>query len=136
VTIEENKALVQRLVEDGVNQGNLATLDEVVAQDFMLDDVVLGRERFKAFVTQRRDSFPDWHIVVEDWVAQGDKVVIREAISGTHLGVLQTPVGSLPPTGSPRGCAVATARPGRTRAAGRRAGARPGPAHRPWSDNV
>jgi predicted ester cyclase len=99
MSTEANKAIVRRLVEEGVNQGNLAALDEIIAEDVMLNEVVLGRERFKAFIVQRRGSFPDWHITVEDWIAEGDKVVIREAIDGTHQGVLETAIGPLPPTG-------------------------------------
>jgi predicted ester cyclase len=99
MSTEANTALVRRVIEEGVNQGNLAALDAVVAEDFMLGDVVVGREPFKRLVARRRGSFPDWHITVEDWVAAGDKVVVREAIRGTHTGVLETPLGDLPPTG-------------------------------------
>jgi predicted ester cyclase len=99
MSTEANTALVRRLVEEGVNQGHLAVLDELIADDFMVGDAVVGRERFKRFVARRRGSFPDWHITVEAWVAAGDTVVIREAIRGTHAGVLETPVGVLPPTG-------------------------------------
>jgi predicted ester cyclase len=99
MSTDENKALVRRLVEEGVNRGDVAALDAVIADDFRLGEVVVGREPFKRFILERRDSFPDWHIAVEDWVAEGDTVVIREAIRGTHRGVLATPLGPLEPTG-------------------------------------
>src|SRR5688572_29107653 len=96
MSFEANKALVRRLIEEGVNAGRLAVLDEVVAEDFMLDDALLGRERLKQLIAQRRLSFPDWHITVEDSVAEGDRVVIHETVGGTHLGTLDSPVGALP----------------------------------------
>ena len=42
-----------------------------------------------------RVAFPDFHHTVEDLVAEGDKVVPRLTLRGTHQGDFQ----GLPPTG-------------------------------------
>jgi steroid delta-isomerase-like uncharacterized protein len=42
-------------------------------------------------------AFPDLHITVEDVIAEGDKVVGRNSVTGTHQGEYM----GLPPTGKP-----------------------------------
>ncbi len=34
------------------------------------------------------DAFPDFQITIEDSIAEGDRVVLREILSGTHQGEL------------------------------------------------
>jgi predicted ester cyclase len=41
-------------------------------------------------------AFPDLHIAVEDMIAEGDKIVIRDTVTGTHKGELM----GVPPTGN------------------------------------
>jgi steroid delta-isomerase-like uncharacterized protein len=40
-------------------------------------------------------AFPDLHVTVEDLIAEGDKVVGRNSVTGTHQGEYM----GLPPTG-------------------------------------
>jgi predicted ester cyclase len=40
-------------------------------------------------------AFPDLHVAVEDVIAEGDKVVVRDTVTGTHQGEYR----GLPPTG-------------------------------------
>jgi steroid delta-isomerase-like uncharacterized protein len=40
-------------------------------------------------------AFPDIHVTVEDVIAEGDKVVFRQTVTGTHRGEYR----GLPPTG-------------------------------------
>ena len=42
-------------------------------------------------------AFPDLHTTVEDMIAEGDKVVARTTLNGTHEG----PLWGIPPTGKP-----------------------------------
>ncbi len=48
-----------------------------------------------ALVMMFRTAFPDWVEAVEDVIAEGDKVVVRVAGTGTHQGEFQ----GIPPTG-------------------------------------
>ena len=87
-----NKALVHRWFEEVWNQGREATIDELFAEDAVTrglgesDLEVRGPAQFKIFFFNLRNSFPDMHITIEDTVAEGDKVVVRATIQGTHLG--------------------------------------------------
>jgi predicted ester cyclase len=55
------------------------------------DRIIWGR--------MERAAFPDKHFTIEDVVAEGDNVLLRWTVRGTHLGELWTPVGTILPTG-------------------------------------
>jgi len=96
MSVEENKAIFRRIVEEGFNKGNLAIVDELVAADHVNhSDNVHGPEEYKQFITVYRTAFPDLHMTVEDQIAEGDKVVNRWTSRGTHKGDLM----GIPPTG-------------------------------------
>jgi len=91
--LEENKALVQRFVEEAFNKGNLDVADEVYAPRFFSHDPSTpeeerGPEDVKQFVNMYRSAFPDGRTIVEDLVAEGDKVAYRWTYRGTHQGEL------------------------------------------------
>jgi steroid delta-isomerase-like uncharacterized protein len=81
---EENKALARRSWE---LLDNLDILDEAYAADLVWhepDQDIQGSEEAKQFVTMYKTAFPDLHATVEDEIAEGDKVVTRWTIRGTH----------------------------------------------------
>ena len=85
---ENNKALVRRLLEEGVDQGNVDVADELLAPDFVDHDLVPGKvadiDDFKRWVAELQASFSDYHFSIEEQVAEGDKVVTRTIFNGTH----------------------------------------------------
>jgi steroid delta-isomerase-like uncharacterized protein len=88
---QDNQALVRRYIEEILNQGKLAVVDEIVASDYVGHGVggapeVKGREGLKQRMTMLRTAFPDVHIAVEDMVAAGEKVATRTTFHGTHKG--------------------------------------------------
>jgi steroid delta-isomerase-like uncharacterized protein len=90
MTLEENKALVRRVIE-AFNKGDVSVLDELVAKDWIYhtsrgQEVLHGIEAYKQVVTLVRKSFPDFNISIEDMVAEGDKVTYRFTMSGTFKG--------------------------------------------------
>jgi predicted ester cyclase len=95
----ENKAFVRQWVEDVWNGGKLARIDEVIAPDYVMRSPgapdVTGPEGFRHYVTMYRAALPDLHMVIEDMVAEGDKVAWRVATQGHQTG----PLMALPPTG-------------------------------------
>jgi predicted ester cyclase len=100
MSTEENKALIRRLVAEGWNQGNLATLDEIIAPNFvdhspMVPNLSPGSEGYKQFVVASRTACPDFWVTIEDLIAEGDTVVMRITAGGTHQGVWL----GIPPTG-------------------------------------
>jgi predicted ester cyclase len=78
VSLEANKNLVRRLVEEAVNASNLGVLDDVAAGP------VAAAARH--WVGPFRESFPDFRMEVVDLVAEGDKVVAHFKCSGTQRG--------------------------------------------------
>ena len=99
----ENKALARRFVEEVWNKGNMAVADELFASDFddhrLLPGLPPGAEGYKQNILQLRKAFPDLHVTVEDLIAEGDKVVTRATVHGTHTGELMARMGKvIPPT--------------------------------------
>jgi steroid delta-isomerase-like uncharacterized protein len=93
MSVEENKAFVQRYVEEPWNKGNVDALDELCGPNFSLRGQ--GVEPFKAVIASFRKSFPDLHFTVEEMIAEGDKVAYRWTARGTH----QAEYAGIAPTG-------------------------------------
>jgi steroid delta-isomerase-like uncharacterized protein len=84
----ENKAIIQNAVEQIWNQGNLDATDEYFTADYVYHAVpeIHGAEGIKQHVATLRASFPDFHLSLDDMIAEGDKVVSRWTGGGTHTG--------------------------------------------------
>ena len=101
MSAEENKTIIRRYIEEAWNRGNLAIFDELVSPDYaryMADPAKpLNREQQKQRIAAFRNAFPDFHLTIEDLVAEGDKVVFRMTAHGTQQGQFM----AIPPTGKP-----------------------------------
>jgi predicted ester cyclase len=88
-----NKALVRRFFEEVFNRGDLAVMEELWIPN--------GIESGKRSVQSVRTAFPDYHRTIEAQVAEGDLVVTRWTMRGTHRGpYLSGALGrTLAPTG-------------------------------------
>jgi steroid delta-isomerase-like uncharacterized protein len=85
----ENRALARQFVEEVYNQGRVDRVDDLVSPEFVrhgIGGTMRGRQIIKDRVTAVRAAFPDFHISIEDVLADGDKVVLRQVHTGTHLG--------------------------------------------------
>ena len=94
---EESKRLFVHVMEEVFNQDNLELADELVAPDFFNHEApdARGPEGFKATPRWLRAAFPDLHAELHQLVAEGDLVVGRLTLSGTHRGEFM----GVPPTG-------------------------------------
>jgi len=95
---EENKAIVRRTWEELFNQGKLATADELISASFLnhaAPGSLLGPASFRQLVMFYRNAFADVKFTIEDMLADGDKVVMRNSFSGTHKGMFM----GIAPTG-------------------------------------
>ncbi|MER6566149.1 ester cyclase [Streptomyces sp. NPDC001093] len=74
-------------------------IDELVAPDVLFHAPVpmgmTGVQALKQVWTVLFRAFPDIHVTVEDVIAEGDKVVARNTVTGTHRGEYR----GRPPTG-------------------------------------
>jgi len=100
VSSEENKAIFRRYVEEVGNEGNLEVADEIFSSYLahQSDGSVLerGPEDVKKFMGEFREGFPDFHTTIEDQIAEGDRVVTRWRMKGTHRGEFR----GIAPTGA------------------------------------
>jgi steroid delta-isomerase-like uncharacterized protein len=95
---EANKAIIRRLVQEALNQGNLNVLDELFDPAFVehsSPDQPTGPDGVKQFVSIVRAGFPDLQVTVSHLIAEGDEVVVRTIWQGTHQGAY----AGMPPTG-------------------------------------
>ena len=95
---EKNKDLIRLLFEEVINQGNLAAVGEIFSADFVdhsTPEQPAGHEGLKDYFVMVRTGFPDLRVVIDDLIAEGDKIVVRTTWRGTHLGTYE----SIPPTG-------------------------------------
>ena len=90
---KENKELVRRWFEEVWNKGRTDAIDEMFAPEGIAhglsDDPanpIVGPNNFRPFHTVFRDAFPNMMIVIEDMVAEGDKVAARCSVRARHEG--------------------------------------------------
>ncbi len=96
--LEENKAIVRKMIE-AINKQNLASLDELMAPDFLLHmhaQQAQGWEVNKKVIENEIKAFPDLHVAIEDIIAEGGKVCVRLQETATHTGEYR----GLAPTGN------------------------------------
>jgi steroid delta-isomerase-like uncharacterized protein len=94
----ENIDTVQRLFDEVWNQGKFELIDELLAENYVDHDPLLGesdREGAKAAISGYRAAFPDLKFTVEEIFAAGDRVVVRWIGTGTFENELM----GLAPTG-------------------------------------
>jgi steroid delta-isomerase-like uncharacterized protein len=88
VPAEENKAIFRRYVEEVTNRGNLEIADEIfgryIAHQSDGSTLERGPEDVKRFTEEYRSAFPDWRVSIDEQIAEGDKVVNRVTLRGTH----------------------------------------------------
>lgn len=85
-----NSKVVERFVEEVINQGQFEVANEIVVLDFVELDPLpgqqQGREGLKEVIAMMRSGFPDIHWVTEEVIEAGEKVVSRFTWTGTHRG--------------------------------------------------
>jgi hypothetical protein len=97
-----NKASFRRL-QDATNTGDVEliakTIDELVDPDAVIHTPLpieaTGAKLLKEVFGRLLRAYPDLHITVEDLVEEGDKIVSRQTVTGTHQGEYM----GLPPSG-------------------------------------
>jgi steroid delta-isomerase-like uncharacterized protein len=89
MTTEQNKAIVKKLFEEGMNQRKLSMADEVIGNDFVnhgIPNAKKGPEGFREIIQQFLDAFPDMKINVEFIISEGDMVATKGTWTGTNKG--------------------------------------------------
>lgn len=79
---EVNKQTVRRFFETVLNEGRLELIDELIALDYLghvscVERAVVGPAGMRRFVCSRRRRHPGLCVVIEDQLAEDDRVVTR-----------------------------------------------------------
>jgi steroid delta-isomerase-like uncharacterized protein len=98
-----SNAATLRRFHSAVNSGSLdlvfEAIDELVAPDVLFHAPVpmgpTGAEALKRVWEVLLRAFPDLHVAVEETIPEGDRIVVRNTVTGTHLGEYR----GVPPTG-------------------------------------
>jgi predicted ester cyclase len=75
---DANKTLIQRLIDEVLNGGNLDLIDELYTPE--------AAAGARDWIAPFRTSFPDVHMDTIELIAEGDTVVGRFTCSATHTG--------------------------------------------------
>ena len=98
MSIEANKEIVRRYQEI-YNSNQLDRLSEVLSEDLLTPKIMpgipQGIEGAKVAHQMMVAGFPDYQTVIDELIAEGDKVVARITMTGTNTGTFM----GIPPTG-------------------------------------
>ena len=99
VSPEENKAILRRWIA-ATDKGNLAVVEELCAPDYLdhnppLPGVAAGSQGVRQANVALRAAFPDTVHLIQDQIAEGDKVMTRLLGRGTFRGEIL----GIPPNG-------------------------------------
>ncbi|MFQ5426311.1 MAG: ester cyclase [Gaiellales bacterium] len=93
------RAVAHQMYDEVISGGNLDLIDEIVHEDFVEHEEMPGvptdKEAPRVFVSLMRAGFPDLRATIEDIVQEGETIVVRARMSGTHDGEFM----GIPPTG-------------------------------------
>ncbi len=103
---EANKQLGQQVIDAIWNDGRLADAEMLLASDFVNHSAPAGtptdRAAFLRTAATTRTTFPDFHVTIDDLVAEADLVVAHFTARGTHQVAWQHPIiGSIAARNTP-----------------------------------
>ena len=85
---EDLRIRAHRLVEEVLNQGDLAVANELISPDCVHHvpggQPAPGPATLRDLLSRILRIFPDFHAIVEDVFAAGDQVALRVTAYGTH----------------------------------------------------
>ena len=98
MSIAENKLIVRKY-QEAYNNCDFDALSEIVAADVFTPNIIAGMPSgLQGAIAVHQKTLlgmPDYHTSIEDLIAEGDKVVARVTMTGTHTGNFW----GIPPTG-------------------------------------
>jgi predicted ester cyclase len=92
MSVEDNKAVVRRFMDEILSQGNYDLLDEFCSPELAyyhcsFPDAIRTPEDVKGVIAHERSIIPNGRWIEEEMIAEGDKVVYRGIFRGTHTGI-------------------------------------------------
>lgn len=94
MSLEENKAVVRRWVEEVINNRRMDVADQVLSPELRSESG--SHKHLKNLVAHLHKVFPDFHQSIDSLIAEGDTVVQQWTNHATHTG---GSYAGVPPTG-------------------------------------
>jgi steroid delta-isomerase-like uncharacterized protein len=98
MSIEENKALVRRFIDEIFMNGSQDAVDDLLTDDFTphtWGSTGPGKESLKQAIKRVSAGLSDASMTIEDMIAEGDRVAVRLTSHAVQTG----PFMNLPPSG-------------------------------------
>ncbi len=98
MSLDDLKARARRVADELLTQGDLSIAAELFTADcrhHAPEMIPQGFAGMASWVAALREAFPDLCAIVEDEIAEGETVVLRVTLRGTHHGEYR----GIPPTG-------------------------------------
>ncbi len=88
MSVEDNKLIVRRFIEEAINKGNVDGSGDYIAEDVVelvpFPGQGPGLSGLKDVLKGLRVAFPDMHWTIEEQIAEADKVMTRFVWTGTQ----------------------------------------------------
>ena len=89
--LQKNKAVVQRYVDEIHNDHSIDAIESIFSSDFIdhmdtYGGLFQGIDGLKKGYAAAFEAFPDLKAIVNQMIAEEDKVVLHKTVMGTHQG--------------------------------------------------
>ena len=90
---QKNREAARQVIEEAFNKGNYAVLRKWFRPDFTEHQFGLHAtiEGMQADIESLRKAFPDFHLIIEEFAGDGDRVWMRSTARGTNRGGFMGP---------------------------------------------
>lgn len=95
MSVDKHRTLVHYWVNEVWNAQNFAAVDVIFAPSYCVNGAPVSHDAVKQAVASLHQAFAPAHAVIEDMIVEGNKVVVRWSIHGTHSGAFM----GIAPTG-------------------------------------
>jgi steroid delta-isomerase-like uncharacterized protein len=87
MSTEQNKTIVRRFITEILQKGDMSQIDQLCAPNYVNRSTGgQGLESFKQMLPMIRTAIPDYHLTIDNLIAEGDEVVARYTLTGTITG--------------------------------------------------
>jgi len=86
MTTEQNKAIVRRFLTEVLQNGDMSILDNIFAPNYKNRLTGQGIDSVKQIGGMMQSAISDYHVTIENLVAEGDEVVARITFTGKVTG--------------------------------------------------
>jgi len=98
MSLDDNKALVRRFIDEIFVQGRTEAVDELLTDDFVghtWPSTGHPKDDLKAAIDRTSKALSDPRFMIEDMIGEGDRIVVRLTTEATQNGELM----GMPPSG-------------------------------------